>query len=307
MGPTRTSPSTQEVPTGSILDLFCAVDDFWQAFAPSWQPGLVAAGERQRLRAGVMHPSEVMTIVVHFHQSHYRTFKAFDIEHVQRYLRREVPTLLSYTRFVEVMPRVLVPLLAYLHTQMGVCTGISFVDSTKLVVCHNARIGQHRVFAGQAARGKSSTGWFYGFKLQLVVNDRGELLACSLSAGNVDDRQPLPRLVRRLFGKLFGDKGDLSQPLTQRLLSEQGLRLITKLRKNMRNQLLEWSDKYFLRKRAIIEAVNDQLKSISQIEHSRHRRPPNFLVNLVAGLIASCHQPKKPSLGLCAADTLPMA
>ena len=205
------------------------------------------------------------------------------------------------------MPRVLVPLLAYLHTQLGTCTGISFIDSTKLLVCHNARIGQHRVFAGQAARGKSSTGWFYGFKLHLVVNDRGELLACTLTAGNVDDRRPVPRLVRRLFGKLFGDKGYLSQPLAQQLLTEQGVRLITKLRKNMRNQLLEWSDKYFLRKRAIIEAVNDQLKNISQIEHSRHRSPTNFLVNLVAGLIAYCHQPKKPSLRLCAAGALPAA
>jgi hypothetical protein len=291
----------------SILDLFCSVDDFWQAFAPQWQQGLVAAGERQRLRAGVMHPSEVMTILVHFHQSHYRTFKAFYTEHVQVHLRRECPTLLSYTRFVEVMPSVLVPLLAYLHTQLGNCTGISFVDSTKLVVCHNARIAPHRVFAGQAARGKSSTGWFLGFKLHLVVNDQGELLGWALTAGNVDDRQPVPRLVRRLFGKLFGDKGYLSQPLAQQLLTEPGLRLITKLRKNMRNQLLEWSDRYFLRKRAIIEAVNDQLKNISQIEHSRHRSPTNFLVNLVAGLIASCHQPKKPSLGLFAADALPAA
>src|SRR5579872_3355833 len=157
----------------SILDLFCAVDDFWQGFAPQWQPGLVASGKRQRRRAGVMHPSEVMTILVHFHQSHYRTFKAYYTEHVQVHLRREFPILLSYTRFVEVMPSMLVPLLAYLHTQLGGCTGISFVDSTKLVVCHNARIAQHRVFAGRAARGKSSTGWFYGFKLHLVVNDQG--------------------------------------------------------------------------------------------------------------------------------------
>jgi len=291
----------------SILDLFCSVDDFWQVFAPGWQQGLLAAGDRQRQRAGVMHPSEVMTIVIAFHQSHYRTFKAFYTEHVQEHLRQEFPTLVSYGRFVEVMATTLVPLLAYLHTQMGACTGISFIDSTKLVVCHNARIPQHRVFAGHAARGKTTTGWFYGFKLHLVVNDRGELLACGLTAGNVDDRQPVPRLVRRLFGKLFGDKGYLSQALAQQLFVEQGLRLITKLRKNMRNQLLEWSDKYFLRKRAIIETVNDQLKNISQIEHSRHRSPTNFLVNLLAGLIAYCHQPKKPSLGLCVAGALPAA
>src|SRR5438034_1713032 len=97
---------------------------------------------------------------------------------------------------------------------------------------------------------------------------------------------------------LFGDKGYLSQPLAQQLLVSQGLHLITKLRKKMHNRLLDWSDKLLLRKRAIIETITDQLKNISQIEHSRHRSPINFLVNLIAGLIAYCHQPKKPSLGV---------
>jgi transposase len=282
----------------SILDLFCSVDDFWQGFAPEWQRALLAAGCKRRLRAGMLHPSEIMTIVILFHQSHYRTFKAFYTQHVQQHLRAEFPTLVSYPRFVELMPTILVPLTAYLHTQLGSCTGLSFIDSTKLVVCHNARIHQHRVFAGRARRGKTSTGWFFGFKLHLVVNDRGELLAFCLTPGNVDDRQPVPKLAQRLFGKLFGDKGYVSQPLAEHLFVAQGLQLITRLRKNMHNRLLAWSDKVVLRKRAIIETINDQLKNICQIEHSRHRSPTNFLVNLVAGLIAYCHQPKKPSLGL---------
>jgi DDE family transposase len=282
----------------SILDVYCSVDDFWQRFAPRWEAALLVRGAQRRRRAGQMHPSEIMTIVIWFHQSHYRTFKAYYTEEVQQHLRAEFPTLLSYTRFVELMPRVLVPLAAYLHTQLGTCTGLSFIDSTKLAVCHNARIGQHRVFAGRARRGKTSVGWFFGFKLHLVVNDRGELLAFCLTPGNGDDRRPVPKLVKRLFGKLFGDRGYISQPLAQRLFVEQGLQLITKLRKNMHERLLAWSDKVFLRKRAIIESVVDQLKNISQIEHSRHRSPTNFLVNLVAGLIAYCHQPRKPSLGL---------
>jgi hypothetical protein len=282
----------------SILELFCSVDDFWLQFAPNWQKSLITSGQRKRLRPTQMHPSEMMTIMILFHQSHYRTFKAFYTEDVQHHLRRDFPTLLSYQRFVELMPTLLVPLLAYLHTQLGRCTGISFIDSTSLTVCHNARIHQHRVFAGRAARGKTSVGWFYGFKLHLVVNDMGELLAFCLTPGNVDDRGPVPKLVKGLFGKLFGDKGYLSQPLAEQLLLTQGLQLITKLRKRMRNRLLELSDKLLLRKRAIIETINDQLKNICQIEHSRHRSPINFLVNLIAGLIAYCHQPKKPSLGL---------
>jgi transposase len=245
-----------------------------------------------------MYPSEMMTIVILFQQSHYRTFKAYYTEYVHRHLCSEFPTLVSYSRFVELMPTVLVPLVAYLHTQLGRCTGISFIDSTPLAVCHNARIHSHRVFDGRAARGKTSVGWFYGFKLHLVVNDQGEILAFCLTAGNVDDRKPVPKLATGLVGKLFGDKGYLSQPLAQQLLVTQGLHLITKLRKKMHNRLLDWSDKLLLRKRAIIETITDQLKNICQIEHSRHRSPINFLVNLIAGLIAYCHQPKKPSLGV---------
>ena len=284
----------------SILDLFCAVDDFWQAFAPRWEHELLGAGRRRR-RAAALHPSEVMTIVVAFHQSHYRTFKAYYTEHVQVHWRAEFPHLVSYARYVALVPRVLVPLTAYLHTRLGACTGISFVDSTPLAVCHNARIGQHRVFAGRARRGKTSVGWFFGFKLHVVVNDRGELLAFVLTPGNVDDRRPVPRLlrrVRRLFGRLFADRGYISQPLAERLLVEHGVRLITKLRKNMHNQLLDLSDKLLLRKRAIVETIYDQLKNIGQVEHTRHRSPVNFLVNLVAGLVAYCHQPKKPTLRL---------
>src|SRR6478672_12455833 len=136
------------------------------------------------------------------------------------------------------MPRFLVPLAIYLHTRRGACTGISFIDSTSLAVCHAARIQQHRVFAVDARRGKTSVGWFYGFKLHLVVNDRGELLALCLTPGNTDDRRPVPRLARRLVGRLFGGKGYISAPLAEQIFLEQGLRFITKLRKNMRQQLL---------------------------------------------------------------------
>ena len=195
------------------------------------------------------------------------------------------------------IPSVLVPLLAYLQSRYGPCTGISFIDSTSLEVCDPKRISQHRVFATDARRGKTSMGWFYGFKLHLAVNDQGDLLACCLTPGNVDDRAPVPQLVKRLRGRLFGDRGYISAPLTQ-LLFEQGLHLITKLRKNMKNCLIHLSDKLLLRKRAIIESIIDQLKNISQIEHSRHRSPTNFVAHLIAGLLAYSFQDKKPGLHL---------
>ena len=241
--------------------------------------------------------SEIMTILIHFHQSHYRDFKAFYLLHVCRHLAGAFPQRLSYNRFVALIPTALVPLCVYLQTRKGQATGISFIDATSLVVCHNRRIYSHKVFKKIARRGKTSVDWFYGFKLHLVVNDCGELLAFQITAGNMDDRKPVPRLVKGLTGKLFGDRGYISQQLFETLL-EQDLQLITKLRKGMKNKLLPLADKLLLRKRALIETINDQLKNISQIEHTRHRSVVNWMVNLLAGLAAYTHQPKKPSLNL---------
>ena len=194
---------------------------------------------------------------------------------------------------MELIPAALYPLCLYLRSRLGQNTGISFIDSTPLPVCHNRRIGRHKVFAGLAARGKTSMGWFYGFKLHLIVNDQGELLTFYLTTGNVDDRKPVPHM----WGKLFGDKGYISQALFKELF-DRGLQLVTGIRKNMKNHLMPMMDKVLLRKRAIIETVNDQLKNISQIAHTRHRSLNNCLVNVVAGLIAYTFQPKKPSLNL---------
>ncbi len=280
----------------SLLELFVEVDDFYKAFegwaAPQQLPDKAKRGPKPSLTA-----SEVMTIVIHFHQQGYRNFKSFYQKHVCKHLFVEFPRLVSYGRFVELMPGVVLVLCAYLQSRFGRCTGIAFVDSTPLAVCHNRRISRHRVFKDLAARGKNTMGWFYGFKLHLIVNDLGELLAVHLTPGNVDDRKPIGGMTEDLFGKLFGDKGYDSQALFETLY-ERGLELVTTLRKNMKGQLMLLSDRLLLRKRFIIETITDQLKNISQIEHTRHRSPANFAVNLLAGLIAYTHQPRKPSIGL---------
>ena len=170
-----------------------------------------------------------------------------------------------------------------------------------IAVCHNRRILSHKVFAKLAQRGKSSVDWFYGFKLHLIVNDQGELLAFDLTPGNIDDRKPVPRLARGLIGKLFGDRGYISKTLPE-LLSEQGLHLITKIRKNMKNRLLSVFDQIVLRKRALIETINDQLKNICQIAHTRHRSRANFCVNVIAALIAYTFKEKLPSLNIRVKD-----
>lgn len=280
-----------------LMARFCDIDDFCKTFLPAWHRKQLSSGERRRHRAAGLSASELMTILVHFHQSQYRCFKAYYLNEVCRHLRGEFPGLPGYTRVVTLTPSVLVPLCAYLQQRKGMATGIAFIDATSLVVCHNRRIHSHQVFKKLARRGKTSVGWFYGFKLHLVVNDRGELLAFRVTPGNVDDRAPVPHLTQGLTGKIFGDKGYISKALFEALLAED-LQLITRLRKNMANRLMPLFDKLLLRKRALIETINDQLKNISQIEHSRHRSIANFMVNVVAGLIAYTHQPRKPSLNL---------
>jgi transposase len=282
----------------SLLELFVHVDDFCKVFLPFWQQQLLTAGARQRQRDRSLSLSEIMTILIAFHQSHYRDFKAYYRQQVLLHWRSEFPGLVSYNRFVEFIPSALVPLCAYFQqTCLGDSSGVSFIDSTSLEVCLNQRIGSHKVFAGLAERGKTSTGWFFGFKLHLVINDRGELLSVLLTPGNMDDRKPVPKLVHKLFGKVFGDKGYISKPLYELLRQTFGVHLVTKLRSNSKNKIpMSLMDRIMLRKRAIVESVIDQLKNISQIEHSRHRSVNNFLVNLLCGLIAYARQPKKPSL-----------
>ncbi|MCA1628757.1 MAG: IS982 family transposase [Acidobacteria bacterium] len=280
-----------------ILPVFSDIDDFCLFFEPLFRQKLLADQPHKRQRASSLALSEVMTLIVLFHASGYRNFKAYYTEYVMKHWLRDFPKLVSYNRFVELMPAALVPLCGYLQTRKGLCSGISFIDSTKLAVCHNRRIHAHKVFQGCARRGKTSVDWFFGFKLHLVTNDCGELLGLRLTPGNVDDRAPVPELVKDLFGKLFGDKGYISHTLFATLFDEN-LQLVTKIRTKMKNKLMSVFDKIMLRKRAIIESVTDQLKNISQIEHSRHRSVANFFVNLVAGLIAYTWREKKPSLNI---------
>lgn len=281
----------------NLVGLYCFVDDFCQSFMPSFEKHLLESGLKKRKRPSRLSTSEVMTIFIYFHQLRFRDFKTYYQQYVEVHLKPYFPRLVSYNRFVELLQSTLVPLCFLMQTFQPEKTGIYFVDSLLLKACHIKREKQHKVFKGMAKKAKSSIGWFFGFKLHLIINDKGDIIAFKLTAGNVDDRTPVPNLVKNLWGKLFGDKGYISEKLFQNLYS-QGLQLITRVRKNMKNKFLHLQDKILLRKRALIESVNDQLKNISQIEHSRHRSVFNFAVNIIAALVAYMLQPKKPSLNL---------
>jgi hypothetical protein len=274
-----------------LVSIFVSFDDFCKSFELKLNAKQIGIKSESSLSI-----SEIGTILIAFHLSDYRHFKHFYLEHVSKYLISYFPFLVSYNRFVELIPSTLIYLASFLNRHSkGECTGISFIDSTSLKVCHNPRIPSHKVFQGFAQRGKTSVDWFFGFKLYLVINDKGEILACKLTPGNVDDRLPVKKLAKDLFGYLFGDKGYISQSLFEELY-ETGVKLVTRIKKNMKNSLMPVFEKVMLRKRAIIESVNDFLKNVCQIEHSRHRSPVNAFVNMFSALIAYSFLPKKPSL-----------
>ncbi|HCC70224.1 MAG TPA: IS982 family transposase [Bacteroidales bacterium] len=283
-----------------LIEIFCHVDDFNKTFIKELQTHQLTTGSRIRIKPCTMSESEVMTIIIFFHLMRYRDFKHYYLFHVCEHMKVEFPHLVSYNRFTELSHSVLLPLAVFLKTQcLGKCTGISFVDSTPLRACHIKREHSHKVLKGLATKGHCSIGWFFGLKMHFIINDKGEILDFVLTPGNVDDRDPLSgtNLLAKIYGKLFGDKGYISRDLFEKLFID-GIHLITKLRKNMKNSLMHMSDKLILRKRALIETVLDELKNICQIEHTRHRSQEGFIVNLISGLIAYSYLPKKPSLNL---------
>lgn len=280
-------------------ELFCLIDDFCQQFEPLLEQRMLgeSADIQRRRRACEMSLSEMITIVVLFHMMRGRQFKEFYRGTVCRFMTSEFSRRLSYTRFVALMPRCATVLAALFQTLKGACTGICIADSTPLAVCHNLRIERHRVFKGIAQRGKSSTGWFYGFKLHAVINQRGELLAIKVTPGNVDDRKGLLAIVSGLFGTLYADKGYIGKEFAQKM-KDKGIDVVTRVRKNMKKVLHSEFDQALLRKRSLVETVFDELKNLCQIEHTLHRSLPNFAVNLLAGIVAYCLQPVKPRIAV---------
>lgn len=281
-----------------IIEIYCKIDDFCKELLPVLKKNSLS-NQNTRHKPFKLSISEAMTIQILFQMSGYRNFKTYYIDYVEQRLHSYFPDLVSYNRMVEICRYTIVPLAVYLKSKaMGNCTGISFADSTLLRVCDNRRIHSHKVFDGLAERGHCSLGWFYGFKLHLVTNDMGQIIDFIITPGNVDDREPLKikAFIEKLFGKIYADKGYISKTLFESLFMD-GIHLVTKLRKNMKSYNVTpiW-DAIMLRKRAIIETINDQLKNIFQIEHSRHRSPTNFLANLFSALIAYNFSNKKPSL-----------
>ena len=278
-----------------IIEIFYLIDEFCKEFENSMLKHTLGNQPKKKPK---MSQSEVITIMVLFHIGVFKNMKHFYTYFIKVHFSNHFPKTVSYNRFVELMQGAALPMTIFLKTCcMGECTGISFIDSTPIRVCKNKRIPRHKVFDGIAQRGKSTMGYFFGFKLHFVINDKGEILSFVITPGNTDDREPLKnkKFVEQIKGKLYADKGYVSKKLTE-ILFVDGLHLITYIRNNMKNVLMEMKDKILLRKRSVIETVNDELKNICSIEHSRHRSFGNFITNLISALIAYSFFPKKPAI-----------
>lgn len=284
-----------------LVQLFCEIDDFTHVYEQKLAGHLLPVNLNSKHSSNKprISLSEMMTLEILYHLSGHKCFEYFyQHEVLQGSLKSYFPAAPSYNRFVELKPRMLVALICYLHClRLGAFLGLYYADSTALKVCHNRRIHCHKVFRATAKRGQCSVGWFYGFKLFLVVNGVGQIVQAFVTPGNVADNGlvTLKRLFKGLTGLAFADKGFASQKAFTPLF-EQGLKLITYIRSNMKNKLLLLQEKMLLKKRGMIESVIDILKSVCNIEHTRHRSPLNMIVNTYAALCAYSTFDRKPSI-----------
>jgi Transposase DDE domain len=290
------SENTTNLEIDKLIEIFIASDDFCKSLemylraqnGPTTQP----------TRVPQLAPSEIMTILSYYHLSGYKCFQYYYERLVKGFMLTYFPNLVSYNRFVELIFPILPHM--YLFTQYRALSaqrsGLYIIDSKKLPVCHNLRIASNKVFKDVAARGKSSTGWFYGLKIHLIINHLGEIVNFQLTPGNVADNNinVLNKLLNKLEGICLGDKGYLTQFFEQFYL--KGIKIVTKIRSNMKNKLMPLQDRLLLKKRNVIESVNDILMTVCDIEHTRHRNPYNAMAHIFAALTAYSFLDNKPAL-----------
>ena len=275
-------------PKSKVTEIYCMTDDFCKEFSFQQEKYMIEDKKiGHRNKPNRMSDAEMMVILILFHSGGFRCFKHYYKEYVCKHLEHLFPHRVSYNRFVELEKEVLLLMTIFIKkVLLGTCTGISFVDSPPLRVCRNQRILIHKTFEGLAERGRCSMGWFFGFKLHLIINDKGE----NFTPGNVDDWEPLEqgKFLKNIKGKLCADKVYIGQALFENLFLN-GIH-------NMRNSLMSIADRILLRKRALIETANDELKNIAQIEYSRHRSFSNVIANSLSAIAAYCFFEKKPAI-----------
>ena len=276
------------------MSIFCEIDDFCKELADYRKHKLLGSSPHgERGPECSLSLSEIMTILVMFQRIQFKNFKTFYTGFRGEYWRVYFPQMPSYPRFVELMKRALFPLTLFAQMSSGKRTGIYYIDSSCLPVCHLARKRRHKVFNSVAEFGRTSLGWFFGLKLHLVINEQGELMAFRITRGNYNDSKMASPFLKLFQGLAFGDKGYISKKVFDELM-KGGLKLITRKRKNMKNTpLLSTFEKQLLNQRNLIETVINHLKHHFQVWHTRHRSITNALTHLVAALAAYAIEPLK--------------
>lgn len=281
----------------NLTTIFYHVDEFCKLFEKEVAIKVLSSGKSIRNRKSSLKLSEVMTIVIYYQQSGYKTFKDYYTRNVA--LRSAFPRMPSYNRFVELQQKISLPLTIFTRLcALGHCDGTSYIDSFSLSVSHQKRIYSHKTFKGLAGRGKTSVGWFYGFKVHVVINGWGEIIDFCITPGNVVDNNNsvIEKITEKIYGKVYGDKGYLLKTELFQKLYAKGIHIVTKIRSNMKNKLMDVGDKIMLKKRGIIESVGAILKENLNIEHSRYRSPRSLITNVLAALAAYAFRKKKPSI-----------
>lgn len=278
-----------------LVHMFCQIDDFCKEIDQYAQHGLLEGPKtHKRGPKQTLALSEMMTILIMFHHVRFRDFKTHYIAYVQRHWQRDFLNLPSYSRFISIMKQAIFPMALFTCIRSGKRTGIYYIDSSCLPVCHIKRSKRHRTFEAIAKYGRTSVAWFFGLKLHIVINDRGELIAFKITQGNRHDGQEAASLLKTLEGLAFGDKGYLGKKLFDELISN-GLKLITRKRKNMKADSLSDYEQQLLNQRGIVETVIGHLKHQYHIWHTRHRSTINAMTHLVTALAAYAVTPLKIS------------
>ncbi len=277
-----------------LTRIFCQIDDFCKEINSYKMDYFLPSPTIRRGPACCLSDSEIMMILILFQSSHWRNFKNYYNHFLLIYYKTAFPKLPSYNRFIEIMKRVIFHLILFSQVNSGKRTGIYFIDSTCLPVCHLKRSTRHKTFDDIAQYGRTSVGWFFGLKLHIVINDRGELIAFKMTSGKQNDAKAGESIMQKLQGLMFGDKGYIGKELFSRLL-EKGLKLITRGRKNMKEKIYSPIEKQLLDKRGIIETVINHFKHHYHIWHTRHRSVLNAMTHLMAGIAAYVIEPLKIS------------
>ena len=283
--------------TNQLTYIFCEIDDFCKELESYAQKNLLPSAESPSPHRGpaiCLSESEMMTILIAFQSSSYRNFKHFYSGFLSIYWKNYFPKLPSYNRFIEIMHRVAFHLILFSQLHSGKRTGIYYIDSTCLPVCHLKRSKRHKTFENIAEYGRTSVAWFFGLKLHLVINDQGELIAFKITRGNHHDAKASESLLEKLQGMAFGDKGYLGKELFSRLL-KRGLKLITRVRKNMKSTMRSPLETQLLNQRNIIETVINHLKHHYHVWHTRHRSVINAMTHLMAAIASYIIEPLKMS------------